>query len=249
MKELIGNLEHSLTEPAPRIEPYLPAPKLRNGIGLIVFPGGGYEHLSVHEGKGYAEYFRDKGISCFVVNYRLGSQGHRHPSMLEDALAAIATIRKQAGELGLNPSKIGVIGSSAGGHLAAHSMVAYNTYKNSVSLRPDFAILCYPLIRIKGKYSHAETRANLLGNNPSEKLIHEVSCEERVKSETPPCFIWHTWKDDAVPVENSMLFASSLRKHGVPFELHIYQKGEHGLGLNTEIPWGKECLRWLRDIA
>lgn len=249
MKTLIGNLAQSLTQPRPVIECYLSEKRLWNGISLVIFPGGGYRQLGAHEGKGYADFFSREGISCFVVTYRLSSQDHKHPAMLEDALAAISAVRSQATELGIDPHRIGVIGSSAGGHLAAHTLVSYDRYKSKISLRPDFGILCYPVIMMAGKYCHKGTRVNLIGKNPSKALVDEVSCERHVSSQTPPCFIWHTWEDDAVPVENSILFAAALRKHKVPFELHIYQKGGHGLGLNTDLPWAQECLRWLKEIA
>ncbi|MBU4201061.1 MAG: alpha/beta hydrolase [Verrucomicrobia bacterium] len=249
MKIISGKLEQSLTQPAPSMACYLPAPQRQNGVGLIIFPGGGYGGLAEHEGKGYAEYFMNAGLSCFVVTYRLGSQGCRHPAMLEDALSAIYTIRTQAHELGVNPAKIGVIGSSAGGHLAAHALVGWSRYDSSVSLRPDFGILCYSVITMQGEFCHKGSRANLLGPDPAATLTAEVSCERQVTPQTPPCFLWHTEEDAGVPVENSMLFAAALRKSGVPFELHVYGKGRHGLGLNAGFPWAEECLRWLASIS
>ena len=249
MNELNGSLEHSKTDPSPRIESYLPSPDRRNGIGLIIFPGGGYGGLAEHEGKGYAEFFRNEGICCFVVSYRLGSQGFRHPAMLEDALSALFTIRKMADSVGMNPAKIGVMGSSAGGHLTAHSLVSYDSYKSSISLRPDFGILCYPVIAMSGDYCHQGSRANLIGRNPSEELIREVSCDELVTPHTPPCFLWHTYEDAGVPFENSLLFAAALRRNAVSFELHIYHKGRHGLGLNADFSWANDCLRWINDVT
>lgn len=245
MSELIGSLESSLTGSAPHIKVFLPAKDKCNGIGIVILPGGGYGGLAEHEGKGYADFFSKNGFTCFVVKYRLGPEGHRHPAMLEDALAAIETAWKYSEKSGLGLKKIGIMGSSAGGHLAAHSLVDYAKYKSSVHLRPDFGILCYPVIDMKGKFRHQGSRNNLIGENPTEKLIDEVAILDRVSEKTPPCFIWHTWEDTGVPVENSMLFASALRKHGVPLELHIYEKGGHGLGLNAKFPWGQDCIRWL----
>ena len=248
MSELIGRLASSTTDAAPRITLYPPAPERRNGMGLIIFPGGGYGGLADHEGKGYAEFFAEAGITCFVVEYRLGSQGYRHPAMLEDALAAVATIRARADEFGLSADRIGVMGSSAGGHLTAHALVAWHQYESDVSLRPDFGILCYPVIDMAGEYAHVGSRRNLLGEDPSEELMHRVSCHEHVSAETPPCFLWHKCEDGSVPVENSMQFAAALRRHGVPFELHVYPRGRHGLGLNTDLPWGRDCVRWLVEL-
>ncbi len=244
-----ATLPSSTTGTAPVITSYLPPAAQRNGVGLIIFPGGGYGMHADHEGKGYADYFVQAGISCFVVSYRLGSQGFRHPAMLEDALAAVYTIRQRASEWGIQPNKIGVMGSSAGGHLTAHTLVAYDRYASAISLRPDFGILCYPVIAMTGPYCHAGSRTNLLGANPDEALLQAVSPERLVTAQTPPTFLWHTVEDAAVPVENSMMFAAALRTQGIPFELHIYPKGRHGLGLNTELGWAKDCLRWIGEVT
>lgn len=246
LEKIKGSLENSKTTPSPVIECYVPEGE--NKTCLIIFPGGGYGGLAEHEGKGYAEYFSKKNIACFVVYYRLGNDGYKHPAMLEDGLSAIYTVRKLSEKFGVSPGKIGVIGSSAGGHLAATTLVHFDKYESSVSLRPDFGILCYPVITMDGKYCHMGSRENLIGKNPSKKLIDFVSCEKNVSSKTPPCFIWHTFEDDAVPVENSLLFASALREKNVPFQLHIYQKGRHGLGLNATFNWAEECLRWINLI-
>ena len=234
------------TQPAPRIDTYLPAPGQHNGMALVILPGGSYRMLADHEGQGYAEHFTAHGFTCFVVHYRLGSAGYRHPAMLEDALFAVASVRARAAELGLDPRRIGVMGSSAGGHLAAYVLVGHGGYADAVSLRPDFGVLCYPVITMSGSHAHAESRECLLGETPSDAALAEVSCELHVTAQTPSCFIWHTVADAAVPVENSLLFAAALRHHGVPFELHLYEQGAHGLGLETELPWASDCLRWLR---
>jgi acetyl esterase/lipase len=169
--------------------------------------------------------------------------------MLEDALAAVCAVRGAASRFGVDPHTIGVMGSSAGGHLAAHSLVAWDQYRSSIPLRPDFGVLCYPVITSSGEFCHQGSIANLVGQSPSPTLLEEVSCEKHVTQNTPPCFIWHTAEDQGVLVENSMLFASALRKHGVPFELHVYTKGGHGLGLNAAFAWAHECLRWLKETA
>jgi acetyl esterase/lipase len=218
------------------------------GIALIIFAGGGYHHLSEHEGRGYAEYFFNAGVACFVVSYRLGTDGHRHPAMLEDALAAIGTIRSRAAEFGVDPWRIGVMGSSAGGHLAAHALVAWDKRASAVSLRPDFGILCYPVITFcDARPPRRSSFVQLTGGEGSDALIEELSCEKHVSANTPPCFIWHGGEDSVVPAEHSLLFASALRKNGIPVELHLYAKGVHGSGLKTPFPWAAECLLWLGE--
>ena len=131
------------------------------------------------------------------------------------------------------------------GHLAAHGLVAYDRYASSVSLRPDFGILCYPVIIMQGDYAHAGSRANLLGADPDPALLAEVAVDQLVTPQTPPCFLWQTGEDAGVPVENSLIFAAALRRNHVPFELHIYHKGRHGLGLNADFAWAEDCLRWI----
>jgi acetyl esterase/lipase len=247
MKVIEGRLESGKTSPMPRIECWVPEGN-HTGIGIVIFPGGGYGGLAEHEGKGYAEHFMKQGIACFVVTYRLATDGYKHPAMLEDALAAIGTIRASASDFGLTTDMIGVMGSSAGGHLAAHTLIAWDQYESDVSLRPDFGILCYPVIVSTGKYAHQGSMTNLLGDDPLPDLLDSVSCEKHISEKTPPCFIWHTCEDPGVPVENSMVFASALQKNGVPMELHLYTKGAHGLGLNTPFSWEVDCLRWLKEM-
>ena len=248
MKIIHGELRSGKTSPQPTIECWLPE-KSRNGIGLVILPGGGYGCLAQHEGKGYAEYFCKAGIASFVVSYRLGSQGFRHPAMLEDSLSAICSVRSRASEFGIDPQRIGIMGSSAGGHLTAHTLVAWNKYQSDVPLRPDFGILCYPVIASFGLKAHSGSMKNLLGENPEQSLLEEVHCARHVSKDTPPCFLWHTGEDQGVPVENSIIFASALRENGVPFELHIYNKGRHGLGLGTTFDWASDCLRWIDETV
>jgi acetyl esterase/lipase len=250
MKTLTGSLASSTTAAAPRIDcfPARPSPKNR-GMALVIFPGGGYEGLAEYEGAGYAEYFAERGIAGFVVTYRLGSKGFRHPAMLEDALAAIATVRGRAAELGVDPRRIGVMGSSAGGHLAAHAMTAWGDYASPVPLRPDFGVLCYPVITMADPLGHAGSRAALLGASPAPALIEQVSCEKRVTRDTPPCFLWHTRDDEAVPFRNTTMFADALDAAGVGFEMHVFDHGPHGLGHDLTHPWAGLCHRWLESLA
>jgi acetyl esterase/lipase len=248
MKTIIGKLKSAKSNPSPQIDCYMPEGN-SNGIGLIIFPGGGYGGLAEHEGVGYAKYFSERGIACFVVKYRLGSEGFRHPAMLEDALSAIQVVRASADEFNIEKNKIGIMGSSAGGHLTAHALYGWKGYKSDVSLRADFAVLCYPVITNNSKFMHEGSFINLTGGIPEGDLKNELSCEKNITSDTPPCFIWHTYEDIGVMMENSMLFASELRNNNVPFELHIYEKGGHGLGLNANFNWGEDCLRWIKETT
>jgi len=244
-KFIKGNLPCGTTGSSPQIECWIPE-KNPTGTGLVIFPGGGYEVLSDYEGNGYARHFSEAGIACFVVSYRMGSSGFRHPAMLEDALSAIYTIRSNATQFEIDPDRLGVMGSSAGGHLAASTLVLWGRYKSDIYLRPAFGVLCYPVITT-GPDSHSGSIRNLLGENPAPSLIELISCEKQVSTDTPPCFIWHTADDELVSVQNSLMFASALIRHKVPVELHIYPEGKHGLGLNTPFPWANELLRWLKS--
>ncbi|MBZ0292380.1 MAG: alpha/beta hydrolase [Anaerolineae bacterium] len=248
IKTITAQLSSGKTGPAPTVECWIPAVN-PHGVGLIILPGGGYQMLAQHEGAGYAEFFCKSGIACFVVTYRLGSNNHRHPAMLEDALATIETIRTKAGDFGIDPDKLGIIGSSAGGHLAAHTLTSWHQYEGDVSLRPSFGILCYPVILSSGPYANAGSISNLAGESLSSALLDSLSCDKQVSAQTPPCFLWHTVEDTVVPVENSLQFASALRQHHVPFELHIFPNGRHGLGLETPFDWANACLRWIEETT
>lgn len=222
---------------------HFPAQGTPCGLALLVFPGGGYSILAAHEGEGYARRFAQAGIDCHVLSYPLAGDGFRHPAMVQAAQAAIAHVRAQ-----LDPSvRLGVIGSSAGGHLAAHTLVEWE--RTGPQHRPDFGILCYPVITMLPPHGHTGSRQNLLGPDFSEALAADVSFDRRVTARTPPCFLWHTIEDAAVAVEHSFGFATALRRAGVPFELHAYARGRHGLGLETEFDWSGECLRWMRQLG
>ena len=242
----------------PTLTPYFADPAKANGAALVIFPGGGYGGLAPHEGAGYAEFFHEQGIHCFVLKYRLGSSGYRHPRMLEDAARAIRLVRSRAVEWKIDTHRVGVIGSSAGGHLASTIATHYDMGKADAtdpiereSSRPDYVILCYAVITM-GDNTHAGSRKNLLGENPSKKLIDELSNEKHVTKDTPPCFIWHTWEDNAVKVENALAFAAAMQRAGVPYDLHIYEKGGHGMGLGggraggPYHPWTNDVIYWLK---
>ena len=228
-----------------------------SGSAIVICPGGGYGGLAPHEGKGYADWLVTQGIHCFVLKYRLGSAGYRHPVMLKDVSRAIRTVRANAVSWKIDPNRIGVMGSSAGGHLASTIVAHFDTgIQNGdkidrMSSRPDLGILCYPVITM-GQFTHQGSKRNLLGTNPSKELVQLLSNELQIKRNSPPCFIWHTWEDKAVPVENSLLFATALRKKGVLLDLHIYEKGRHGIGLGGKDfsdlhPWTDDLLFWLKQ--
>ena len=247
------------TNDIPTLTAFLPEAGKANGAAMVICPGGGYGGLAPHEGKGYALWFNEHGITAFVLKYRLGSAGYRHPVMLQDAARAVRTVRARADEWKLDPKRIGIIGSSAGGHLASTLLTHFDAGKSDaadpverVSSRPDLGILCYPVISL-GEFTHQGSKNNLLGKDPAPELVRELSNELQVTKDTPPTFIWHTAEDKAVPVENALLFAAGLRKAGVPFDLHIYERGNHGMGLGSQPygggerhPWTRDCEFWLK---
>lgn len=247
----------------PTLTVYLPKPEVATGAAIVICPGGGYGALAAHEGEAYAFFLRDNGIAGFVLKYRLGSAGYRHPVMLQDISRAVRLVRARSAEWKLDPKRIGVMGSSAGGHLASTLLTHFDSGKPDAedvidrqSSRPDLGILCYPVITLGGQ-THGGSKKNLLGENPSDELLKELSNELQVTKDTPPCFLFHTAEDKAVSVENSLMFASALKKAGVGFDLHVYEKGPHGIGLGFKVyspyepdklhPWTKDCLHWLKQ--
>ena len=240
-------------EHEPRLTVFLPdnRPPM---AGWLVLPGGSYAGLAEHEGRGYAEWLAARGHAAFVLNYRLGSAGYRHPVMLLDAQRAMRVIRSRAASWELNPACIGVVGSSAGGHLAAtlstHCDEGCSGHADPVEregCRPNRAVLCYPVITM-GEGTHAGSRRNLLGDDPDAARVAELSCERRVTAHTPPTFLWHAAGDPSVPVSNSLAYAAALAAAGVPFELHIYDEAHHGLGLGEGHAWTLELERWLAAL-
>jgi acetyl esterase/lipase len=243
----------------PTLTPYFPEPAKATGAAIVICPGGGYARLAPHEGADYARFLNEYGIAGFVLKYRLGPDGYHHPAMLQDAARAIRTVRANAAAWKLDPKRIGIMGSSAGGHLASTLLTHFDAGKadatdpvEAQSSRPDLGILCYAVITF-GEFAHQGSRENLLGKDPPPELVRDLSNELQVTKDTPPCFLWHTWEDKAVPVENTLQFAAALRKVGVPFDLHIYQKGPHGLGLGSRewdpshrLPWTADLVYWLK---
>ncbi len=227
------------------------------GVGVVICPGGGYGGLAMgHEGHEIAQWLNSLGISAFICDYRHRGKGYGHPAPSQDAMRALRIVRSRAEEFQLDPQKIGVIGFSAGGHLAStvsthfESGVAEDPDPiQRVSARPDFAILCYPVIALGESYTHGGSQRNLLGDNPDPELVRKLSNEKQVTGNNPPTFIWHTSDDAAVLVENAIVFYSALQRAGVPAELHVYETGRHGLGLAKKNPgpanWSQELADWL----
>jgi acetyl esterase/lipase len=226
--------------------------------GIIVCPGGGYGHLAIgHEGRDIAEWMNSLGITAFVLKYRHRNMGYGHPAPLLDAQRAMRFARANEKQYQLDSKKIGIIGFSAGGHLASTVGTHFDDGQSDaadpidrVSCRPDFMILVYPVIALSTEYAHGGSKKNLLGDNPDEALLKSLSNETQVTAKTPPTFLMHTGGDSAVPPENSVLFYMALRKAKVPVELHIYEKGGHGYGLAPNDPvlatWSARCEDWLR---
>lgn len=223
-----------------------------NGAAVVIFPGGGYSILAAdHEGSGYAEWLTQRGYTAIVVKYRVGAGlGYQYPVPFLDARRAIRTVRARAAEWGLQPDRIGVMGSSAGGHLASLCATRFkDTFPeetadeiDKLSARPDFAILCYPVITMDAAITHAGSRKNLGGDKASPKLLTALSADRAVTAETPPIFLVHT-SDDPIDCRNSLLFAAACRAHKVPVTLHMFDKGGHGYGLK-----GKGLLAGWPDL-
>lgn len=241
-------------EERPTLVPYLVnANQLTSGV--VVLPGGGYTMRADHEGEPVAKWLNSLGISAFVLHYRVAP--YQHPSPLIDVQRAIRTIRFHSKEWGLDPSRLGVLGFSAGGHLAATAGTHFDNGNPHAtdpiereSSRPDLLVLCYPVITFQGPYRHQGSIDNLLGDKPAEADLETLSNEKQVTDLTPPTFLWHTADDSSVHVENSFLFARALREKAIPFELHIFEQGRHGLGLANEDvqvrDWQSQCARWLK---
>jgi acetyl esterase/lipase len=229
-----------------------------NGAAIVVCPGGGYGGLAMdHEGHQIAAWLNSQGITAVILKYRLGPRYH-HPIPLTDAKRAVRTVRAKAKEWGIDPHRIGILGFSAGGHLASTAGTHFDDGDakaadpiDRVASRPDFMVLLYPVITLSGPAAHVGSRNNLLGKSPDPKLVESLSNHNMVTSDTPPTFLVHTTEDKAVPPENSVLFYSSCVKHQVPAELHVYERGRHGLGLGPkDLPfasWPDRCLSWLQS--
>jgi acetyl esterase/lipase len=231
-------------------------PALNTGTAVIVCPGGGYAFLADnHEGKQVAEWLNSLGVAAFVLKYRLAPR-YRHPAPLLDAQRAVRLVRSRAAEWKVQPDRIGIWGFSAGGHLASTVATHFDNGKpdssdpvERVSCRPDFLILAYPVITFTEPSLHSGSRNSLLGPNPDPKLLEDLSNEKQVTAQTPPTFLFHTTEDKVVPPENSVLFYLALRKAGGPAEMHIYERGRHGVGLGLGDPvlitWKDRLAAWM----
>lgn len=244
-------------EDRPSLTLFLPAPSRANGAAVVICPGGGYGFLAIdHEGQQIGEWLNARGVAAFMLRYRIAPRYH-HPAPLQDVQRALRTVRARAAEWRVDPQRIGVWGFSAGGHLASTAGTHFDAGGpqaedpiDRVSCRPDFMVLSYPVITLSPPYTHLGSRDNLLGKDPDPRLVERFSNEKQVTSATPPTFLFHTTTDEAVPVENSVLFYLALRKAGVPAEMHIYEKGPHGVGLAAADPilstWPKHLEDWMR---
>jgi acetyl esterase/lipase len=245
----------------PDLTIFLPVPEKANGAAVLICPGGGYGVLAFdHEGNAIAKWLNDNGIAGIILKYRLPSdQIMRDKSVgpLQDAQEAMRVIRRHASEWKIDPKKIGVIGFSAGGHLAStisthYAEKVYDT-KDNTSARPDFSLLIYPVISMDTLITHRGSRNNLLGLKPADDQVRRFSNELQITADTPPAFLVHSSDDNAVPVMNSILYYKGLQKNKIPVELHIFQKGGHGYGMSpnggTESAWPGLCLKWLMQIG
>lgn len=242
----------------PTVRIHLPPKDKSNGAAVVICPGGGYGIIAMdHEGSQVANWFNSQGVTALVLRYRL-SPKYRHPIPLSDAQRAIRYARANAEKLGISPHRIGVMGFSAGGHLASTAATHFDAGQKGaadpvdrLSCRPDFAILGYPVVSLSAEFAHKGSGRNLLGENFDPKLLESLSNETQVTAETPPAFMFHTSEDTGVPPENSVAFYLALRKAKVPAELHIYQQGPHGVGLAPGDPalntWKERLFDWMRQ--
>ncbi|HOK65560.1 MAG TPA: alpha/beta hydrolase [Anaerohalosphaeraceae bacterium] len=247
----------------PMLYVYLPSDAPAPTPAVVICPGGGYAHLAMdHEGREIAERLRRENIAAIVLKYRLPGDGYRHPIPILDARRAIQTVRFHARDWNIHPDRIGILGFSAGGHLASTSGTFFEEIAlssagkdavGSVSYRPNFLVLVYPVISMQDEWTHRGSRANLLGPEPPQELIERLSNERQITKDTPPTFLIHADDDKTVLPENSILFYQGLRKAGIPAELHIYRKGGHGFGTRpTAGPaagWLEDCLKWMKQMG
>jgi acetyl esterase/lipase len=244
----------------PTLMIYLPPKEKNTGTAVVICPGGGYGHLAIdHEGLQITQWLNSLGVAGFILKYRHRNSGagHGHPAPLQDAQRAIRMARSRAREWNIDPNRIGILGFSAGGHLASTAGTHFdkgnadaNDTVEKVSCRPDFMILIYPVISLDQWYTHAGSRQNLLGDNPDKNTLESLSNEKHVTAETPPTFLVHANDDTGVPPENSIDFYLALRKAKVPAEMHIYERGGHGFGLGKKdsavSSWSACCADWMK---
>lgn len=245
----------------PDLTVFLPAPEKANGAAVLICPGGGYGVLAFdHEGNAIARWLNDNGIAGIILKYRLPSDQimiDKSTGPLQDAQEAMRVIRRNAPEWKIDPKKVGVIGFSAGGHLAStistHYAEKVYVVEDNTNSRPDFSLLIYPVVSLDTTITHRGTRNNLLGLKPDAKQVQRFSNELQINADTPPAFLVHSADDRAVPVMNSIGYFRGLQKNNIPAELHVFQKGGHGYGLSpnggTESSWPDLCIRWLKVMG
>jgi acetyl esterase/lipase len=245
----------------PTISVFLPPADKATGSAVLICPGGGYGVLAFdHEGFAIARWLNDNGIAGIILKYRLPSDmimKDKSIGPLQDAQEAMRIIRRNASEWKIDPYKIGVIGFSAGGHLAStlsthYAEIVYDV-SDTTSARPDFSLLIYPVISFDGSITHSGSRRNLIGENPSYDVIKHFSNELQITAETPPAFLVHSADDNVVPFKNSIVYSESLQRNKIPVEMHIFQKGGHGYGLSvnngTQSSWPDLCMNWLKAVG
>jgi len=243
----------------PKIIVYLPSEAKTPAAAVVICPGGGYSHLAMnHEGHEIAKWLNSFGVAGIIVDYRHKGKGYRHPAPMQDVQRALRTVRAHAAEWKIDPNRVGVLGFSAGGHLASTAATHFDNgdpdADNAIdrqSCRPDFAVLCYGVLTLGEPFSHGGSQRSLLGNDASDDLVRSLSNEKQVTAETPPTFLWHTDEDRGVPPQNSVMFYLACKQHGVPAELHVFEKGRHGVGLGKGITgteqWSKLCRLWMQN--
>jgi len=237
-----------------------PAPEgIATGAAVVVCPGGGYNMLAMdHEGHQIARWLNSFGVSAYILTYRLGRNGYKHPIPMNDGQRAIRTVRANAQAWGIDPERIGVLGFSAGGHMASTLGTHFDAGQSGAadpversSSRPDFMVLLYPVISFTEDYQHSGSRISLLGEDAEPTLVRSLSNEKQVTDNTPQAFLVHTTEDKVVPPENSIFFYLELKKRNIPAEMHIYEKGRHGLGLGAPgtafASWPERCEEWLLE--
>lgn len=240
-----------IAQPVPTITPYF-LEDTTDTACILICAGGAYMRRSEHEAGAVAEFFNECGFHAAVLNYRL--MPYHYPAALMDAQRAVRFLRHHAEEYGIAPNKIVILGFSAGGHLAASSALLeeeapFHDETDSYSCKPNACVLCYSVLTMDGEYCHRGSRRCLLGRTPAEELVRRQDLAQHITEDTPPCFLWHCADDDGVPVQNSLMFAEALSRHKVPYALHIFPKGGHGIGLADGIfgteTWKDLCSGWL----
>jgi acetyl esterase/lipase len=222
----------------PSVQAFIPAAGTGNGSAVVICPGGGYSGLAItYEGTAVAEWMRGLGMAAFVLKYRLGPT-YRHPIEMGDAQRALRWVRANARTFGVDTARVGILGFSAGGHLASTAATHFDAGNPAAAdsvdrhpCRPAFQILLYPVITMDASFTHGGSRSNLLGSNPSQALVDSLSNEKMVTPRTPPCFLAHTRDDNVVPFKNAQVYNDSLKKKGVPVDFRIYATGPHGFGM------------------